>query len=179
MWLDFNDILDFRNYKFPFVNFSKNICSYAVSFGYSKLLRLGKNGEGWRPYTQQELKEEKRLLKRFSHISVREDTGVEICKDNFDVKASHVLDSVFLLSKDEWLSLVPENVRNEKCGDVSYIMHWTKYPKDVHEYIKNIENIKSLYKGDTYELFLSNQKKYKAEGPVSYTHLTLPTKLEV
>ena len=165
MWLDFNDILDFRNYKFPFVNFSKNICSYAASFGYSKLLRLGKNGEGWRPYTSQELQEEKRLLKRFSHISVREDTGVDICKNNFDVQATHVLDSVFLLSKDDWLSLVPKNARNEKFGAVSYIMHTEKQPKDVSEYIKNIENIKELYKGDTYGLFLSNQKKYKAYGP--------------
>lgn len=47
-------------------------------------------------------------LKKFSAISVREDSGIAICRDYFGVQAVHVLDPVFLLSGKEWGRLADE-----------------------------------------------------------------------
>lgn len=44
-------------------------------------------------------------LKRFDAISVREDYGVDICRDIFGVQAKQVLDPVFLCDKDVWYEI--------------------------------------------------------------------------
>lgn len=65
--------------------------SYAASFGRNKIIPIGERNEY------------KRGLKRFSSVSVRELSGVKICK-SLGVKASCELDPTLLLSKDEWFS---------------------------------------------------------------------------
>lgn len=45
------------------------------------------------------------LLHNFHAISVREASGVNICKDVFHVKATHVLDPTFLLERNDYISL--------------------------------------------------------------------------
>ena len=47
-------------------------------------------------------------LKRFTAISVREASGVDICRDYYGVQAAHVLDPVFLLTGEEWGKLADE-----------------------------------------------------------------------
>ena len=44
----------------------------------------------------------RKAFQRFSSISVREASGVDICRDYFGVQATHILDPVFLLSAREW-----------------------------------------------------------------------------
>lgn len=47
-------------------------------------------------------------LKKFTAISVREASGVDICRDYYGVQAVHVLDPVFLLTGEEWGKLADE-----------------------------------------------------------------------
>ncbi|MGN0811388.1 MAG: polysaccharide pyruvyl transferase family protein [Akkermansia muciniphila] len=47
-------------------------------------------------------------LKKFTAISVREASGVDICRDYYGVRAVHVLDPVFLLTGEEWGKLADE-----------------------------------------------------------------------
>ena len=47
-------------------------------------------------------------LKRFTAMSVREASGVGICRDYYGVQAVHVLDPVFLLNREEWGRLADE-----------------------------------------------------------------------
>lgn len=47
-------------------------------------------------------------LKKFTAISVREASGVDICRDYYGVRAVHVLDPVFLLNREEWGRLADE-----------------------------------------------------------------------
>ncbi len=42
------------------------------------------------------------LLSRFNDISVRENSGVSICKKEFNLTAEHVLDPVFIIDKQIW-----------------------------------------------------------------------------
>lgn len=166
MWFDFGyPNFNFNNHKFYFADFSKNICSYAVSFCTSHLKRIDRITKNQRSYTPQELKEEKKLMKRFQHISVREDTGVEICKKEFDVQATHVLDPVFMLSRNEWLNFVSPKSKVEKLGAVSYLLHQDILSKDLNDYVSNIKNIKALYSGASHSKVCSDPKKYKAHGP--------------
>ena len=48
----------------------------------------------------------KSLLQRFDAVSVREDSGVDICRSNFDVNATQVLDPSLLLSEDDYGELL-------------------------------------------------------------------------
>lgn len=72
--------------------------SYAASFGKDSI-----DGD------QNKLREIEALLKSFDAISVREDSGVEICRKIFNVEAKHVLDPVLLVDKDIFNPIIDSN----------------------------------------------------------------------
>lgn len=49
-----------------------------------------------------------RLIKKFSAVSVREKSGVEICKKHLNVEALHLLDPTMLLCSDEYVELAKD-----------------------------------------------------------------------
>ena len=150
IWYDFDNFgTHFNNYKFAFVDFSKNICSYAASFALTKLVKFIRRQGISRLYNESEILETKRLLKRFNHLSVRENTAVKLCKEYFDIDAQHVLDSVFLLSKEDWLKLLPKN-NYAKHVYSKYILNWATIPKECLEYVNSLDNLNSLYSGMNY-----------------------------
>lgn len=84
-----------ENYKIYFGNFispQKHIYSYAASFGKDK----------WDEASDVQTTEISKLLKNFSCISVREDSGVKICKDEFGAEAVEVLDPTLLLDAEQY-----------------------------------------------------------------------------
>lgn len=72
--------------------------AYAASFGTDQ----------WE-YTPEQEAECARLAKQFDAISVREASGVGLCKEHFDVEATHVLDPTLLLTPNDY---------NELCKDI-------------------------------------------------------------
>lgn len=83
-----------------YLKFAKNWTSikrvaYAASFGTDE----------WE-YTQQETEECASLLKLFDAISIREKSGVELCKKHFHVDAKQLVDPTFLLTKNDYLNLI-------------------------------------------------------------------------
>ena len=96
VWLKAGFFPNFNSFLLDFVFFSKNICSYAPSFGRGSLVNINRQMWSEIPVEKTDLCERKRLMKRFAHVSVREDSGVKICKDVFDVQAVHVLDAASL-----------------------------------------------------------------------------------
>ncbi len=85
-----------ESYFLYFAETGKKIISYAASFG-TECLSVSK----------EEKKNYSSLLSLFDHISVREKSGVSIC-ESLGVKASQVVDPVFLLTCQEWEDLVKE-----------------------------------------------------------------------
>lgn len=73
-----------------FADGEKRLLSYASSFGARKGLNL--NERTICSY----------YLKRFDAVSVREDYGVDMCRDLFDIEAKQVLDPVLLTGKSIW-----------------------------------------------------------------------------
>lgn len=80
------------HYYFDFTD-SQNKYSYAASFGVSHI-------DDWE--SKDKVIE---LLKKFKAISVREESGQEIIRNNLQVDSQVVCDPTFLLQKDDWSKL--------------------------------------------------------------------------
>lgn len=85
-----------NNFFLDFVN-SRDMTklSYAASFGVDEWLEdAGRTSLI------------KKLLSDFDYISVRESSGVSLCKKEFDIDVDHVIDPTLLLDKEEYNKLI-------------------------------------------------------------------------
>lgn len=97
--------------------------AYAASFG----------KDIWE-FTPEQTMECSKFAKLFDAISVREDSGVNLCKDNLDVDAVHVLDPTLLLSKDKYMSLVRVETSGKRTL-FSYVLDKSLGKSEIIEYI--------------------------------------------
>lgn len=77
--------------------------SYAASFGCNE----------WE-YTEEQERMCGKLAKRFDAISVREASGVDLCKEHFGVDATLVLDPTLLLNKEDYGKVCHDVPKKEK-----------------------------------------------------------------
>ena len=104
--------------------------SYAASFGLDE----------WHG-SEEDRMEISKLLKKFNKISVREETGVEICKNTFGVDAEPVLDPTLLHTKDFYEQTLLKNYEPYNSGKVvSYILGKNKKKQvvEIAEWAKSI-----------------------------------------
>lgn len=122
-----------------FLNFAKdweNVkrLSFAASFGTDE----------WE-YNPEQTKRCKELLVKFDGISVREDSGVKLCKKYFGVDAIHVLDPTMLLSKDDYSKLFLDSKTPKSPGTLlNYILDETPEKKSFIESIATEFNLKTF-----------------------------------
>lgn len=101
-----------------FVKDDKKKISYSSSFGVASI------DEAHRAVF-------KNNLEKFKALAVRESIGRDIIKELTGRDAKVVLDPVMLLSKEQWLSLVPEKKNNEK-----YIFSYTNRDSQISDFFK-------------------------------------------
>lgn len=90
--------------------------SYAASFGTDE----------WE-YTFEQTKKCRALVQKFDAVSVREDSGVQLCHNYFDVEACHVLDPTMLLDVEDFLQLFQDAGSPKSKGTLlSYILDETE-----------------------------------------------------
>lgn len=111
-----------------FLSFLDDTCSnpriaYAASFGTE-----------YCEFSANQILDCSKLLQKFSFVSVREQSGVEICKQLFGVRASHLLDPTLLLSKDDYLKLI-QNQKPSKGNLLVYVLDETP---DIRLFISQI-----------------------------------------
>jgi hypothetical protein len=108
-----NPVTRFRHtaYFLSFVPKIKKRIAYAASFGIDHWAVSIKA-----PYTEI-VKQE---MKHFNSISVRESTGIDICKDVFGVKATQVLDPTLLVDRSCFDSIIGNDKKKSVCGIVYY-----------------------------------------------------------
>ena len=111
-----------RRFMLYFARMSKNICSYAASFNLGFVDARSVRDETLKHNAGIDLSEQRRLLKRFSHLGVREESGIKLCCDLFDVQAERVLDSVFLLRQAEYEKLIGDEDAFGG-GSVQYVLN--------------------------------------------------------
>lgn len=98
----YNDFLDFCQTQAGI----KRVV-YAASFGVSE----------WE-FSNEETKECSRLAKLFDSISVREDSGISLCKEHLGVDAIHVLDPTMLLDAKHYEQLADNAGEKKSEGDL-------------------------------------------------------------
>ena len=100
-----------------FVDNSKKKVAYGSSFGFEKPT-IFPDYKGKYPVIS-------KLMKQMDYIGVREEDGVSICEDYFDVEATHVMDPVFLLNEQEY-EVLAKKAKNKPNG--KYMAVYTLTP---------------------------------------------------
>ena len=85
--------------------------AYAASFGVDK----------WE-YTSEETIKCRDAIKMFDAISVREDSGVKLLRDNLGFAATHVLDPTLLLKEEDYISLINKVSTPISNGELLFYM---------------------------------------------------------
>lgn len=97
------------------MNVKKRV-SYAASFG----------TDDWE-FNREQTIECARLVKLFDKVTVREMSGVDLCKKHLGVDATHVLDPTMLLSKEDYICLIEdEGIKKSEGNLFNYILDPTK-----------------------------------------------------
>lgn len=139
-------------YRFflDFVSDEKTKVAYAPSFGQDSFDAL--------PETKRIVSY---LLSRFDAISVRENTGVDICKREFNIDADWMIDPIFLQNKEFYESIADYSNKNEsEPYMLSYILDPDEDKKNMLLYSQNKKNLKLINLLDgRYNTFDANNKK--------------------
>ena len=107
---------DIKNAYFDFAKDWKNVkrVSYAPSFG----------TDSWE-YSESETNTCSSLIKIFDAISVRELSGVTLCREKFSVTASLVLDPTMLIPREHYEELVLSNTKQSEGEILNYVLDKT------------------------------------------------------
>lgn len=118
---------DFGKYFFDFIkNDTVNRISFAASFGI----------DNWSK-NEYESKVISKLLNKFNAISVREKSGVSLCKDNLGLTPKHLLDPVFLLNIDDYEKLIHSKEVKKTSSDENGLL---VYMLDIDDDKKKVIN---------------------------------------
>ena len=140
-----------EQYLLDFVEPDKKKIAFSASFGVNKKQFLKEN-------SQDIIEHIKNSLQSFDFISVREKSGVEICKDLFDVKAEWIIDPVFILDKSKYDELIenitphpnplPKGAREKTClyknKIVAYVLDTNDEYKKAYKYLEKKYNKKVI-----------------------------------
>lgn len=137
-----------------FVNSDKKKIAFSASFGVDKEQFLKEN-------SNETIEKMKNSLKSFDFISVREKSGVEICKDLFDVKAEWIIDPVFILDKSKYDELIDnenkEIYRTTQNDNHTYLNKIVSYVLDTsNDYKKAYKYLGKKYNINVIETANSN-----------------------
>ena len=125
-----------------FLSFTKAInvkrIAYAASFGTDDL----------NEYSKMDMKIASESIKLFDAVSVREKSGVHLCRDYFKMDAVHVLDPTMLLSKDDYLKLIEEE--DKPCSEnilLTYVLDRTQEKNDIIQRVGEALHLSSCENG--------------------------------
>jgi hypothetical protein len=90
--------------------------SYAASFGVDRWL-----------FSEEETAECKSLVHLFDAVSVREDSGVDLCSNHLGINATQLIDPTLLLTKNDYTSLIREqkDSHSDYDGIFNYVLDET------------------------------------------------------
>ena len=84
---------------------------YAASFG----------SEDWE-YDDEDTQKCKKLIQQFQVVSVREDSGVQLCKEKFGIEAIQLLDPTLLLKMEDYIKLFKDKTEPSIGNLMVYIL---------------------------------------------------------
>ena len=147
-----------KHYFFDFVNNDKKKIAYAASFGVDYW-------EGDKNLTN----EIKPLIKKIDYISVREESGIDICKDTFGVDdAVCVLDPTLMISREDYQPIL-NDWKDKSHLKKKYIAHMLL--DDTEELKKESQNIANYLKADINHI-KGKEKKFLWKKYFSYNKVS-------
>jgi nitroreductase len=116
--------------------------SYAASFGAAT----------WE-YDKRQTTAAYRLAQKFDYVSVREDSAIEISRDNLGVPAKHVLDPTMLLTADHYASkFTLESDTSQGNRLLAYVLDINQSKADLIQSLANALNLKAYFtSGDEFQ----------------------------
>jgi hypothetical protein len=109
---------------------SKNVADEFLAFtdGWSlkRVAYAASFGVDYCEYTDDEVLEMSKCAKMFDAISVREDSGIKLCKEMLGIDAKHVLDPTMLIDKSDYIKLIEvSGIEKSKGNLFAYILDST------------------------------------------------------
>ena len=105
--------------------------SYAASFGTDK----------WE-YNEEQTLHSREALQMFDAVSVREENGVKLCKQYFDVDALHVLDPTMLLDANDYIELFKQKQTPKSKGNLlNYVLDEAD---EIESLIKKVASMRKM-----------------------------------
>lgn len=134
------------------VNSNIKRISYAASFGV-----------GYCDFTESQLKRCSKLLQKFDTVSVREKSGVDLCRKYFGVNAKQVLDPTLLLTTEDYRSLTKSSKEGVvKRNMLVYILDATESVRHLVNHIAEIGGFTTLWMdSDIDETYLPLKERIK------------------
>lgn len=120
--------------------------AYAASFGTDQ----------WE-YSKKQTEICRRLIEKFDGVSVREESGVELCDSYFGVKAQHVLDPTMILGAEDYLSLLRKENITPNGRILNYVLDNTEI---FNELVTKIASIQGK------EIFRINSRFEEYSAPI-------------
>jgi len=120
------------NYFLDFLEDNKEITkvAYATSFGTSE----------WE-FSDEETQRCKYLVQKIDAVSVREKSGIALCKQYLEIDPKWVLDPTMLLTKEDYLKVASQGKVPFRKGLFSYILDETKAISNTIDTVKSILNL--------------------------------------
>ena len=131
-----------EQYLLDFVKPDKKKIAFSASFGLNKEQFLEEN-------SKEVIDNMKQSLKSFDFVSVREKSGIEICKDLFGVNAEWIIDPVFILDKEKYNELIEHSTNVYKNKIVSYVLDTNDEYSKAYKYLSQKYNKPVIETKDT------------------------------
>lgn len=144
------------SFYFDFVPDHIKRMSYAASFGIANL-----------DYPRCQKDSCKNLIGKFNVVTVRETEGVQICKDEFGVEATKVLDPVFLLNKNDYAELAE---KGKNHSNKKFLFYYLLDPT-----AEKIAYIESIASENNYDIVNIKPSSFHLLGPKHIKDLIYPS----
>lgn len=131
--------------------------AYAASFGL----------EDEREFSSKDIEDCKILVSNFTAISLRETSGVDICKRCFNIDSECVLDPTMLLTKEDYESVIEEGSSRKTVGKIAYYL--------LDENVKKITLLKYLEQKTSLSSVSINSKEKPNSKTIDYTNCIYPS----
>lgn len=118
--------------------------AFSASFGVCKEQFLKEN-------SKEIIEHMKKSLQSFDFISVREKSGVEICKEVLGIDAEWIIDPVFILDKVKYDDLINSSTKNYSDKIVSYVLDDNKTYNKAYKYLEKKYGTKVIKLADSNE----------------------------
>ncbi len=151
-------------------DYSPNIYNYFLDFlkdtpsnGIKKIAYASSFGKEEWTYDEKTTHEVKELVKQFNAVSVREDSGVDLCKKYLDIEAIHVLDPTMLLTKEDYRKLYKNKIYQDRKGIFVYVLDKTDNKEAI---IRKVSQEKELDIFINQPLFTKKGKKTSVKNRI-------------